>query len=176
MDVFCRFLVALFGGCLTAVTVYCVAYDVTYTTIVYHLALIGTGVIALLAVGFLLLRINDKSRALTLVYALSWSVFTGLIVVGYGLTFLGEAMLSIPLPFSIFRAYAGQFTRMIHAYGLSPWVVGGAAGPVARQYHSLLYLLSYGMVAGYAAGVGQCQPRRAVFAEALAGRFSGTLG
>ena len=125
MTAFTRFLAAFFTCCLTAVSVYCVAYDVIFSVIFFHLGLIGMGVIVLLAVGLLLLRINDKSRVLTLLYALSWAVFTGLIVLGYGLTFLGEAMLSIPLPFAIFRVYAGQFTRMIHAYGVSPWVVGG---------------------------------------------------
>ena len=90
----------------------------------YHLLLTGVGITGLLAFGFMLLRINHKSRLLICIYALSWSGFIGLLVLSYLLTFLGEAMVNIPLPFSIFRAYAGQFTYLARAYGRSSWLVG----------------------------------------------------
>lgn len=124
MNTFYRFLVALFTGCLTVVTIYWAAYGSKWSVIVYHLLLTGVGITGLLAFGFVLLRINRESRLLIYIYALSWSGFIGLLVLSYLLTFLGEAIVSIPLPFSIFWAYAGQFTHSAQAYGLSSWLVG----------------------------------------------------
>ena len=125
MNAFYRFLVALFMACLVAVSVYWLAYGIKPVVIFYHLLLIGIGITTTLGFGFVLLRVNSKSRLLILIYALSWSIFIGLIVLDYLLTFSGEAILNIPLPFSIFWAYTSQFTNTVRSYGLSPWLVGG---------------------------------------------------
>ena len=124
MNTFYRFLIALFVCCLTVINLYWFVHGIKPIIVFYHLLLIGMGLAALLAFGFVLLRINSKSRPLILVYALSWSIFIGLIVLGYLLTFSGEAILNIPLPFSILQAYVGQFANTVRSFGLSPWLVG----------------------------------------------------
>ena len=93
MNTFYRFLIALFVCCLVVITMYWFVHGIKAIVVFYHLLLVGVGLIALLAFGFVLLRINSNSRRLILVYALSWSIFVGLLVLGYSLTFLGEAIL-----------------------------------------------------------------------------------
>jgi glucan phosphoethanolaminetransferase (alkaline phosphatase superfamily) len=87
--------------------------------VVYHELVIGAGILLLFFAG--LFFSSSKNRVINIIYGLMWAMFSLLILISYGMIWVGKITINAPLTYKIFWIYLKDFNETVQSLDIPLW-------------------------------------------------------